>query len=386
VNCRSLRRGWLAGVGSLLLALTGAACNHVPASYVDAPDDPPPIPAQRSGWVVDWRDAHVVAAIRAIDEAFPALTEIDFFRLHFDPQGEVLGGNALDGLHLELAQRAARSGLRQLITLVNDVIAADGKAILKDPDVPHRILNDPQRRRRLVDTLRDVVRRGGYDGLDLDLENLYARDRDAFSLFVAELAEALHADKRRLVVTVQPQTRHEQRDGPGAQDLAAIARHADEVRVMAYHVHHDRTAPGPPAPLGWLERLIEHQLKLVPADKLSIAFYVGGWHWTGHRARQIGHADAVALAQQFGVAPQWSDAEAMPYFRAQSADGTVEVWFENACSLIEKTRLAARHGVESIALWHIGKEDPTVHAALHTNTSCPHRSREANSPAAGSGR
>jgi spore germination protein YaaH len=363
-------RGLFTGFGSLLMALLGAACNHAPTQSPDGPYRPPAIPAQRSGWVVDWRDAHVVAAIRAIDQPFATLTEIDFFRLHFDPQGEVLGGHAIDGRHLELAQRAARGGIRQLVTLVNDVIAADGKAILKDPEVPHAILNDMQRRRRLVDTLRNIVDRGGYAGLDLDLENLYARDREAFSQFVAELAEALHADARRLVVTVQPQTRHEQRDGPGAQDLAAIARHADEVRVMAYHVHHNGTAPGPSAPLSWLERLIEHQLRLVPVDKLSIAFYVGGWRWSGERATQLGHADAIALARQLGVEPQWSDAEAMPYFQAQSADGSVEVWFENACSLVEKARLAARYGVESIALWHLGKEDPAIHAALHANTSC----------------
>jgi hypothetical protein len=34
----------------------------------------------------------------------------------------------------------------------------------------------------------------GYDGIDIDYESLDPADRDAFSLFVEELANALHAE------------------------------------------------------------------------------------------------------------------------------------------------------------------------------------------------
>ena len=40
------------------------------------------------------------------------------------------------------------------------------------------------------------------------------------------------------------------------------------------------------------------------------------------------------------------------------------VWFENDCSLLAKTRLVATHGVQAVALWHLGNGDPTALAAL----------------------
>ncbi|MGH7856849.1 MAG: hypothetical protein ACREQY_05915, partial [Candidatus Binatia bacterium] len=168
-------------------------------------------PLRVAAWIVEWRDAHLTSAIESLDLSDRVLTEIDFFRFHFDPEGNLSAARPLTPAHRSLARVAAERGILRLATVVNDTVGRDRRAIrLKDPAVVHRILRDPARRQSLVADLRSLVGRGGYDGIDVDFEKLYARDRDAFSAFIAELAPAVHARGGRLVVTVHPRLRDEE--------------------------------------------------------------------------------------------------------------------------------------------------------------------------------
>lgn len=339
------RRWW----AILALGFSTSACASAP-------------PLRLSAWTVEWREVYVAGALQALDAPAPGLAEISHFRLHFDAAGEVVASGSAAS---EIFARARRRGLRQLVTLVNDVVDASGVPLArKDPDVVHAILADPVRRAHLVETLCAAVIAGGYDGLDLDLENLYAKDRERLSELVAALGAALRARQLSLAVTVHPQLRPEGRAGPGAQDLATLARHADEIRVMAYHVHHDGTPPGPSAPRQWLEDLISYMTSQVEASRITLALYAGGWKWEGGRATQLSHREALAAAQELGAAPQWSEQERQPYFNAVTARGPVSAWYEDRCSLLDKSRLAAAHGLRGVALWHLGNADAALFAVL----------------------
>lgn len=235
-----------------------------------------------------------------------------------------------------------------------------------DADVIHEIVTDPDLARAHVDSIVDVVSAEGWDGIDLDYEMLRSSDRDAYAAFVGTLADRLHAMDRRLTVTVQAKTADQgTADFHAAQDYEALGAAADEVRVMAYDHHWSTSDPGPIAPLGWVEDVVEYTLSRVPPEKVSLGIGAYGYDWTQGQGTDVMGGDAVALAERYAATVQW-DAEAQaPWFTYTEPDGTAHtVWYENARSIGLKADLAARMGIERVFVWKLGGEQPQIWAPL----------------------
>ena len=88
-----------------------------------------------------------------------------------------------------------------------------------------------------ISSLVQLAVANGYDGIDLDYENLAASDRTAFTNFTTQLAAALHANGKVLTVNVYAKTA-EPGDwaGPQAQDWWALGQVVDQVRIMTYRI------------------------------------------------------------------------------------------------------------------------------------------------------
>lgn len=122
-----------------------------------------------------------------------------------------------------------------------------------------RILADPANRALHVQALMEIARQ--YDGIDLDYEGFaYSDDYSSWEstaprvLFVEELAAALHAEQKLLVVTIPPVYNNGESDsGTWVYDPKAIGKVADYVRFMAYD--YSTSSPGPIAPIDWVRRL-----------------------------------------------------------------------------------------------------------------------------------
>jgi hypothetical protein len=87
------------------------------------------------------------------------------------------------------------------------------------------VLTNPTFRERHVTEI--VSRAVGYIGVVLDYEGVSPEERDAFTEFVAALADALHAQNLRLEVIVPAPTRTDSSWDSGGYDWAALGRVAD---------------------------------------------------------------------------------------------------------------------------------------------------------------
>ena len=99
------------------------------------------------------------------------------------------------------------------------------------------ILHDPARRRQHVGAIVALVHQQKYAGIDIDYEKLRAGDRQAFTEFVRELAEALHARQGAVGRGVPQGDQRGLIPRNIAQDYAAIGGAADQVRIMGYNYH-----------------------------------------------------------------------------------------------------------------------------------------------------
>ena len=84
-----------------------------------------------------------------------------------------------------------------------------------------------------ITALVDLAKNGDYPGLVLDYRALLPEDREAYAAFVADLANALHAEGKWLAVTVEaPQIQADGTWNDGAYDLYAIGKAADQVQMV----------------------------------------------------------------------------------------------------------------------------------------------------------
>jgi spore germination protein YaaH len=104
-----------------------------------------------------------------------------------------------------------------------------------DKDLVQSILSTRDNRARRVKVIVELTTGHGYDGIEIDYEMLYNTDRENFSLFMQELGNALHKEKKLLAIAVHPKESETGPDwggwGPISQDWKALGKAVDIFRI-----------------------------------------------------------------------------------------------------------------------------------------------------------
>jgi len=224
------------------------------------------------------------------------------------------------------------------------------------------VINDPALRTAHIAAIVELVTANGYDGIQIDYEDLAAADRAAFSAFVGELGGALHGIGKLLYVTVHAKTDDDGYDPRNqAQDYAAIGAAADMVFVMTYDWHWETSSSGPIAPYGWMDQVVQYAVTQIPSGKVILGVGLYGYDWAGDEGVPVTWSQVQALAERYQVPKQWDEASASPHLSYTGDDGrTHEVWYEDDRSVQAKFDLARRHRLGGIGLWRLGGEDPGI--------------------------
>jgi spore germination protein YaaH len=348
--------------------------------------DPPPFVV--AGWLPYWDWPNAWATLTG---NLDVLGEISPFWYEMQADGRLA---LYDGTHVAEVLAVARAADRLVIpTISNDF----------DPARVSTVINDPGRRATHVNNIVAEVISRDYAGIDIDYENLYATDRNAFSVFIGELASALHAQGRALTIAVHAKTSEPGGwNGPQAHDYAALGAIVDEFRVMTYDWSWAGGAPGPIAPYWWVEDVIEFAKTVVNPARIMVGVHFYAYDWppaagtaagAGVPRRDVppspphplfqgergvagspeapqaatartwrGVSDLIATYQP---AVQWRESDSRGLVREHwfTYSGRT-VWFADHDSVAARRELAQRLGVRGVAIWRLGSEDPANWAAL----------------------
>lgn len=179
-----------------------------------------------------------------------------------------------------------------------------------------RLLLSAEARERLARQIEEVVRQHNLEGVVLDLEQLgwglegeeLEQVRQGYVALVKALADRLHPLQKELIAAVQPPNGWY----PG-YDYKAIAKHADQVLVMAYE--YNERGSEEPEPLGQVEEAIRQSLQEMPAEKILLGILME------HESRE---------------------------------------------SVIQKVALAKRHNLSGVSIWIIRSLDQPEMEAIET--------------------
>lgn len=234
------------------------------------------------------------------------------------------------------------------------VAACGGRALT------HFVLAEGSPERKAL--VRDLLEAAApYDGLQIDFENVPAKDGEVFLSFLRELraglgnkifSAALPARTRTLVEDVY--------------DYAKIIPLMDRILVMAYDEHWSTSDPGPIASMGWCQRTARYALDTIGTDKLIMGLPFYGRSWgsvNANKAYLYSGIEGILREQNVGEIRRENGIPTFTYETPLS----VTVYFEDDYSLSTRLEMYRRMGVEAVGFWRLGQESPAFWPLIALN-------------------
>ncbi|RST74209.1 glycosyltransferase [Siminovitchia acidinfaciens] len=213
----------------------------------------------------------------------------------------------------------------------------------------HQLLNSPEEQAKLIEKLHRLVKKQGFDGINIDFENLNENDRDLLTQFIKELNSVFHADG--LSVSIDVPAANE------AFDYKGLEKYVDQMIVMAYDENVDK--PGTIASSSWFKEI----LSKLPKEKLIVALgnYGYDWEWESQQpGESVSFDDVTRLAEKADLNIQWDDMSQTPYLKYMKNNKVHEIWFLDSATFYNQLKMSTEAGAQGIALWRLGSEDPSV--------------------------
>ena len=214
-------------------------------------------------------------------------------------------------------------------------------------------------RTNMVNKLVGEAKSYGFDGINLDYENIksaYAKD---YLQFVRELSVA--CERNGIVLSAdnyKPEAYNR------CYNLKEQSKFVDYVIVMAYDEHYAGTDAGSVASLPFVKEAVEDTVQLVGKEHViaGIPFYTRIWTTTDGNttSRAVGMQAAVDQLNSDGQVALWNDDCGQYVASYTVGNATRQIWFEEEKSIEAKMQVIQENNVAGVAGWKLGLEKSSV--------------------------
>lgn len=223
-------------------------------------------------------------------------------------------------------------------------------------------INDYEKRKSVINQLVEYAKKYEFDGINIDFENVYLKDKEGLSRFVIELKPALENIGVTLSVNVT------EPDGSDNWSLYfnrnLIGDVADYTVFMAYDQYgRTSTTAGPTAACYWVEKNINKFINQeeVDANKiiLGVPFYTILWKEVD------GKVSGTAVPQKnikipANVQTTWLEDSKQKYMEYTQNGATYKMWIEDTEATSQKLDFVKQYDLAGAAFWAKGFEDSSV--------------------------
>ena len=214
-------------------------------------------------------------------------------------------------------------------------------------------------RTNMVNKLVGEAKSYGFDGINLDYENIksaYAKD---YLQFVRELSVA--CERNGIVLSTdnyKPEAYNR------CYNLKEQSKFVDYVIVMAYDEHYAGTDAGSVASFPFVKEAVEDTVQLVGKEHViaGIPFYTRIWTTTDGNttSRAVGMQAAVDQLNSDGQVALWNDDCGQYVASYTVGNATRQIWFEEEKSIEAKMQVIQENNVAGVAGWKLGLEKSSV--------------------------
>ena len=228
------------------------------------------------------------------------------------------------------------------------------------------IINDYKLRDVMIQDILNYTEKYNLDGINIDYEYMYQKDKDAFSEFIIELAPQLRSKGKCLSVDVTAP------DG-GANwslcyDRKLLGEVADYVVFMGYD-QYGQTVIGTTSGYNWLKNNINKFLDAngqdyVPAEKLIIGLPFYTRLWQTKDGATISQSTVLMCNVNNAIpansSKEWQDDVQQYYVQYDKGGYTYKMWVEDEESFTKKLELIQEYDVAGAGYWRKGFEPDSI--------------------------
>lgn len=200
------------------------------------------------------------------------------------------------------------------------------------------------------------------DGINLDFENIYLKDQDALSDYVANMSKILKMNDLTLSMDVTRPRGSDQ--WSKVYDRAALQSSVDYMVLMAYdEFWASSPLSGPVASIPWTEQSIEWSLETIPAHKLVLGmpYYTRRWEeskqgnsWKKTGSKAITISATENLIEEKSLDISYDEDNGVNYTEYTEEGIRYRIWIEDVLSLEKRLGLANQHRLAGVASWRRG--------------------------------
>ncbi|HHW00148.1 MAG TPA: glycoside hydrolase [Clostridiaceae bacterium] len=237
-----------------------------------------------------------------------------------------------------------------------------------DMEATREFLNNTDSRDNLIRKILAYSALYKLDGINIDIENLTAQDKDALTQFVREITPLLR--EQGLTVSIDI-------NSSACYDREELAKVVDYVIVMTYDQHWKGSPKaGSVAQVSWVEKMVQKYLETIPNEKmvLGMPLYTRLWkEETGEDGGISLSSEALSMEQakdfiEKNVANvQWDEESGQFYVEAMDENVVYKMWLEDKNSINLRLGLVHKYKLAGAASWSKNFGIQEVWEVINTN-------------------
>ncbi|WP_259391701.1 glycosyl hydrolase family 18 protein [Paenibacillus sp. 1011MAR3C5] len=212
-------------------------------------------------------------------------------------------------------------------------------------------------------------------GINIDFENVYTKDKENLVQFVKEMTPLLHEQGLVVSIDVTPKSNSEM--WSVFLDRPALGKVVDYMMVMAYDEHWASSPKaGSVASLPWVEKSITRILEEdgVPASKLILSMPLYTRIWTEQKdesgavkvsSKAVGMETVKTIISEKKLKPVLDEAAGQNYVEYQEDGALKRIWIEDELSMKSRVEIARKYDLAGVATWQRAFQTPSIWGAIN---------------------
>ena len=285
-------------------------------------------------------------------KTLPFLSYLTIFNYRATDKGEII--TAADDI--ELVQLAISYGVAPMMFV--STITEEG---MLNPEVNYNILNNPSVQDRLIENSLETLKKKGYYGINLYIENISFDNIDNISNYLKKASEVFHSEGYRIVITITPVINIDDINISFEKlDYSKLTADVDGIIFASYDWARTLGYPSSIFPVNVLIDLLNYAVNIIPSEKIFLGLTTVGYDWKlpyvpgATEATVISNKSAIRIAVNNDIPIQFNEAAQSPYLNYSDGDEILHVvWFKDARSYDTRSALVGEYDLQGLSLWTI---------------------------------
>ncbi|MFD2115747.1 glycosyl hydrolase family 18 protein [Paenibacillus yanchengensis] len=239
-----------------------------------------------------------------------------------------------------------------------------------EPEQTTTVLANVDSRFTMIKQLLALADKYKLQGINVDFENVYTKDKENFVQFIREMTPFLHEQGLVVSVDVTPKSNSEM--WSAFIDREALGKIVDYMMVMAYDEHWAASPKaGSVASLPWTEHAITKILEEdnVPSEKLILSMPLYTRIWTEKKledgtikvsSKAVGMERVKNIIKEKKLTPKLDEQAGQHYVEYVEEGNRQRIWIEDELSITKRISLVHKYKLAGVASWQRAFETATI--------------------------